>query len=148
MKKKSQLKLTADSFSHASTLRELMAKSDQHSQAEQQVIKTLPGDLAQGSRFISCREGELVIATDTSTKASRIRFQQQEIMAAVREYELFRFVWKLKVKVLPTGTRSRSMPKITPLSNENARLLKEEAGNTKDKSLREVLEKLASHVGD
>jgi len=37
---------------------------------------------------------------------------------------------------------------MTPLSNENARLLKEEAGHTKDKQLREVLEKLASHVRD
>jgi hypothetical protein len=35
-----------------------------------------------------------------------------------------------------------------PLSKENARLLKEEAGHTKDKALREVLEKLASHVRD
>jgi hypothetical protein len=34
------------------------------------------------------------------------------------------------------------------LSKENARLLKEEAGHTKDKALREVLEKLASHVRD
>lgn len=148
MKKKSQLKLTPDSFSRASTLRELMEKADQHSQTEQKVIEILPGDLAQGSRFVSCREGELVIATDTSAKASRIRFQQQEIMAAIREYELFRFVWKLKVKVLPAGTRTRSEPKITPLSNENARLLKEEAGHTKDRYLREVLEKLASHVRD
>ncbi len=148
MKKKSDLQLTPDSFSRASTLRELMARAGQHAEAEQQVIAALPASLAQGSRFVSCREGELVIATDTAAKASQIRFRQLDIMAAVREYELFRFVWKLKVKVLPARFSERPAPRITPLSNENARLLKEEAGHTKDKQLREVLEKLASHVRD
>jgi len=148
MKKKSDLQLTPDSFSRASALRELMAKAGQHSDAEQQVIAALPASLAKGSRFVSCKEGELVIATDSSAIASQIRFRQHDIMAAVREYELFRFVWKLKVKVQPTRFSERPTRKITPLSNENARLLKEEAGHTKDKQLREILEKLASHVRD
>jgi hypothetical protein len=148
MKKKSDLQLTPDSFSRASTLRGLMAKAGQHAEAEQQVIAALPESLAQGSRFVSCKEGELVISTDTATKASQIRFRQHEIMAAVRECELFRFVWKLKVRVQPMRFSERPTSKITPLSNENAQLLKEEAGHTKDKQLREVLEKLASHVRD
>lgn len=148
MKKKSDLQLTPDSFSRASTLRELMTKAGQHAQAEQQVIAALPASLAQGSRFVSCKEGELAIATDTAAKASQIRFRQQDIMAAVRKNELFRFVWKLKVKVLPSRFSERPERKITPLSKENAQLLKEEAGHTKDQQLREVLEKLASHVRD
>ena len=69
-------------------------------------------------------------------------------MEELRKQELFRFVWKLKVKVAPPRFSERPKVKITPLSNENARLLKEEAGHTKDKQLREVLEKLASHVRD
>ncbi|MDI9246256.1 DUF721 domain-containing protein [Marinobacter sp. CHS3-4] len=148
MKKKSDLELTPDSFSPASTLRELMAKADQHSLAEQQVIEALPPNLAKGSRFVSCKEGELVIAAESAAKASQIRFRQHEIMAAIRENELFRFVWKLKVKVVPPRYQDKPTAKITPLSNENARLLKEEAGHTKDQQLREVLEKLASHVRD
>ena len=69
-------------------------------------------------------------------------------MEKVRENELFRFVWKLKVKVAPPRFREKLVFKKEPLSKENARLLKEEAGHTKDKALREVLEKLASHVRD
>ena len=69
-------------------------------------------------------------------------------MEELRKQELFRFVWKLKVKVAPPRFSERPKAKMTPLSNENARLLKEEAGHTKDKQLREVLEKLASHVRD
>jgi len=148
MKKKSDLQLTPDSFSRASTLRQLMAKASMHAEAEQQIIATLPDSLAQGSRFVSCQEGELVISTDTAAKASQIRFRQSDIMAAAREYELFQFVWKLKVKVQPARYNERPVRKITPLSNENAQLLKEEAGHTKDQQLREILEKLASHVRD
>ncbi|TGN38156.1 DciA family protein [Marinobacter confluentis] len=148
MKKKSDLQLTPDSFSRASNLRDLMAKARLHAEAEQQVIASLPDSLVNGSRFVSCKDGELVIATDTATKASQIRFRQHEVMESVREYELFRFVWKLKVKVQPTRSNERPARKMTPLSNENARLLREEAGHTKDKQLREVLEKLASHVRD
>jgi hypothetical protein len=148
MKKKSDLQLTPDSFSRASALRELMAKANLHAEAEQQVIAAIPGSLAAGSRFVSCKEGELIIATDTAAKATQIRFRQHDIMAAIREYELFRFVWKLRVKVQPIRYSERPERKITPLSNENAQLLREEAGHTKDQNLREILEKLASHVRD
>lgn len=148
MKKKSDLQLTPESFSHASKLRELMAKASHHAEAEQQVIAALPDSLAKGSRFVSCRDGELVIATDTAIKASQIRFRQHDIMAAVRTNELFRFVWKLKVKVVPPRFQDKAMAKKLPLSKENARLLQEEAGHTKDKDLRQILEKLASHVRD
>lgn len=148
MKKKSDLQLTPDSFSRASALRELMARANMHAEAEQQVIAAIPGSLAQGSRFVSCKEGELIIATDTAAKATQIRFRQHDIMAAIREYELFRFVWKLKVKVQPQRHSERPERKITPLSNENAQLLRAEAGHTKDQNLREILEKLASHVRD
>lgn len=148
MKKKTDLELTPDSFSRASSLRDLMAKAQLHAQAEQQVIAALPESLARGTRFVSCREGELVLSAETATNASQIRFRQHEIMEALRKEELFRFVWKLKVKVVPPRFRERPKVKMTPLSNENARLLKEEAGHTKDKQLREVLEKLASHVRD
>ncbi|MDL0430721.1 DciA family protein [Marinobacter sp. TBZ242] len=148
MKKKTDLELTPDSFSRAPNLRELMAKAQHHARAEQLVIAALPESLAKGTRFVSCKEGELILSAATATNASQIRFRQHEIMEALRKQELFRFVWKLKVKVAPPRFHERPKVKMTPLSNENARLLREEAGHTKDKQLREVLEKLASHVRD
>ncbi|MFN2360944.1 MAG: DciA family protein [Marinobacter sp.] len=148
MKKKTDLELTPDSFSRASTLRELMAKAQHHARAEKLVIGALPVSLAKGTRFVSCKEGELIVSAETAATASQIRFRQHDIMEELRKQELFRFVWKLKVRVAPPRFSERPRVKMTPLSNENARLLKEEAGHTKDKQLREVLEKLASHVRD
>ena len=125
-----------------------MAKAELHRQAEGEVLAALPSELVNGTRFVSCKDGELVLTTETAGKASQIRFRQHEIMEKLRENELFRFVWKLKVKVAPPRFREKPVFKKEPLSKENARLLKEEAGHTKDKALREVLEKLASHVRD
>ncbi len=146
MKKKSDLELTPQSFSQASSLRDLMARAQAHAALEKELLAALPNALANGTRFVSCKEGELVISTDTSAKASQLRFRQHEIMGALRENPMFEFVWKLHVKVVPPRFKERPSHQMTPLSNENARLLKEEAGHTKDQQLREVLEKLASHV--
>ncbi|MCG2581018.1 MAG: DUF721 domain-containing protein [Marinobacter sp.] len=148
MKKKSDTKITPDSFRRAPVLRELMNKAELHQQAEAVVLGTLPKHLAAGTRFVSCQEGELVLSAETAGTASQIRFRQHEIMENLRKEELFRFVWKLKVKVAPPRFREEPKVEKMPLSKENARLLKEEAGHTKDKQLREVLEKLASHVRD
>jgi hypothetical protein len=137
-----------DSANSTSSLKQLMAKAELHLDAEKSVIASLPEELASGTRFVSCQEGELVLSTDTASKATRLRFRQHEIMEKVRENELFRYVWKIRIKVSPSRFRARRKAEKTPLSKENARLLQEEAGHTKDTALREVLEKLASHVRD
>ena len=132
----------------SSTLKELMAKAGLHIQAEQTVLTAIPEELVKSTCFVSCQNGELVLSTDTASKATRLRFRQHEIMEALRENDLFRFVWKIRIKVAPARFKSRKKVEKVPLSKENARLLSEEAGHTKDKALREVLEKLASHVRD
>ncbi len=140
--------MTFDKLGKTPVLKDLVAKAELHRQAEQQVLAAVPSELVTGTRFVSCKDGELILSTETAGKASQIRFRQHEIMEKLRENELFRFVWKVKVKVAPPRFREKPAFKKEPLSKENARLLKEEAGHTKDKALREVLEKLASHVRD
>ncbi|WP_303291496.1 DUF721 domain-containing protein [Marinobacter sp. SS5-14b] len=150
MNRKSDQKMIFNTTSpnSSSTLKELMAKAGLHIQAEQTVLTAIPEELVKGTCFVSCQNGELVLSTDTASKATRLRFRQHEIMEALRENDLFRFVWKIRIKVAPARFKSRKKVEKVPLSKENARLLSEEAGHTKDKALREVLEKLASHVRD
>lgn len=136
------------SSSSGTTLKQLVAKAGMHLDAERIVLAAIPEELTEGTRFVACLDGELVLSTDTASKATRLRFRQHEIMEALRENELFRFVWKVRVKVAPARYKVRKKVEKVPLSKENARLLAEEAGHTKDKALREVLEKLASHVRD
>jgi hypothetical protein len=143
---KSEQKMIFDGTGRSPTLKELIDRAERHKQAEAQVLDAIPPALLQGTRFVSCKEGELILSADSAGKASQIRFRQHEIMEKLRENELFRFVWKLKVKVAPARFQEKAPRRKIALSKENARLLKEEAGHTKDKKLREVLEKLASHV--
>ncbi|NWO05635.1 MAG: DUF721 domain-containing protein [Alteromonadaceae bacterium] len=144
--KNRQQPVFSDQGNTTAKLRELMARAQVHQSAEQTVMEALPEELAPGTRFVSCQDGELVLATDTASKATRLRFRQHEIMEALREHELFRFVWKLRVKVSPARYRARRETVKTPLTKENARLLKEEAGHTKDKALPQVPQKLPSQV--
>ncbi|WP_372964923.1 DUF721 domain-containing protein [Marinobacter sp.] len=150
MNRKSDQKMIFSTVSpgSGSTLKQLIAKAGVHIEAEQIVLSAIPDDLVEGTRFVACQDGELVLSTDTASKATRLRFRQHEIMELLRENELFRFVWKIRIKVVPARFKARKKAEKVPLSKENARLLSEEAGHTKDKALREVLEKLASHVRD
>jgi len=148
MNRKSEQKMSFDKVGGTPALRDLVARAELHRQAEEQILGSIPQELAKGVRFLSCKEGELALSAETATRASQIRFRQHEIMASLREHELFRYVWKLKVKVAPPRFRETKHTEKQSLSKENARLLQEEAGHTKDKALREVLEKLASHARD
>lgn len=148
MKRKSEQNLIFDSVRGAPTLKDLIVKAELHKQTEDQVLDTLPTNLSTGTRFVSYKEGELVLSADNAGKASQLRFRQHEIMEKLREFEPFRFVWRLKVKVQPLRFQEKSQVRKTTLSKENAQLLKDEAGHTKDKKLREILEKLASHAQD
>lgn len=148
MTPKNNQKMIFNTSSGPAGLRSLVARAEQHRLTEQALLAELPPSLQAGTRFVSCHEDELVLSADSGPKASQIRFRQHDIMAAARNLELFRFVWKLKVKVVPPRFQDKATAKKLPLSKENARLLKEEAGHTKDRALREILEKLASHSRD
>ncbi len=94
MNRKSDQKMIFNTTSpnSSSTLKELMAKAGLHIQAEQTVLAAIPEELVKGTCFVSCQNGELVLSTDTASKATRLRFRQHEIMEALRENDLFRFV--------------------------------------------------------
>lgn len=148
MKTRPSLSLSPDNHDHSHQLRQLVARATLHQKAEQRVLQSVPDNLRVGVRLVSYKDGELVLQTDNAARASQLRFRQQEIMADLRQEEAFEFVWKLKINVRPGRYSLKKPPAPMTLSKENARLLEEEAGHTKDKALREVLEKLASHASD
>jgi len=148
MSRKDDHKLSLDKFRAPPTLQQLLARAEQHQAAEHAVLRALPPDLGKRVRFLSYQDGELVLSAETATLASQLRFRQHEIMERLRQEEAFRYVWKLRVRVLPARARRKARPVKRELSRENARLLAEEARHTKDKALREVLEKLAGHATD
>ncbi|MDX1755772.1 MAG: DciA family protein [Marinobacter sp.] len=148
MKQKPSLHLSPESTRPSSTLNQLLAKAQLHASAEQVVLAAIPHPLRDRTRFVSYHDGELTLSTESAAVASQVRYRQHEVLETLRHEDAFRYAWKLTVKVRPARHPIRRARTMRPLSNENARLLKEEAGHTKDKKLREVLEKLASHARD
>lgn len=148
MKRKTQLTLDPSDSRHEPNLRRLLAHAEIHRRAEQLVLASIPANLRDHCRFLSYHDGDLAVSADGSVVASQVRLRQREILAELRKDPDFQYAWRLKVKVTPPRPKAQAVFKKEPLSNENARLLKEEAGHTKDEGLREVLEKLSRHVKD
>lgn len=146
MKLKPSLDLSPVSPEQSRSLRDLLARAQHHARAEQAILAAVPEPLREGLRFVSYRQSELILMTHSAIQASQVRFRQREILQALAGNDLFGEVRKLRVRVAPARHRVKRKRPAMVLSNENARLLKEEAGHTKDKALREVLEKLASHT--
>ncbi|HEV8078628.1 MAG TPA: DciA family protein, partial [Marinobacter sp.] len=111
MTPKTEQKMIFDRLSGPAGVRNLVAQAEQHRLTEQSLLAELPPSLQSGTRFVSCHEGELVLSADSGPKASQIRFRQHDIMAAARNLELFRFVWKLKVKVAPPRFQNKAIAK-------------------------------------
>ncbi|BES72671.1 hypothetical protein RE428_36890 [Marinobacter nanhaiticus D15-8W] len=146
MKRKTNLTLEPTDSRLEPNLRRLLANAEIHRRAEKTVLAAVPENLRAHCRFLSYHNGDLAISADGSVVASQVRMRQREILEQLRKAPDFQYAWRLKVKVAPPRPKEKPAVKKEPLSNENARLLKQEAGHTKDEGLREVLEKLSRHV--
>lgn len=146
MKRKTTLSLDPTDSRLEPNLRRLLANAEVHRRAESSVLAAVPENLRSHCRFLSYHDGDLVLSADGSVVASQVRLRQREILEQLRKAPDFQYAWRLKVKVSPPRPKAAPAVKKEPLSNENARLLKQEAGHTKDEGLREVLEKLSRHI--
>lgn len=143
----SRLRLNAREAPGA-TLERLLEAAEHHQTLEERVLPAIPPELSDGCRFVAYREGDLTLCAPRSVQASQLRLRQREIIQVLRQDPDFCHLWRLKVRVTPEGKAPSRLSPAPPLSTENARLLREEAGHTKDENLRQVLERLARHARD
>ncbi|WP_111497316.1 DciA family protein [Marinobacter bohaiensis] len=148
MRRKTNLSLEPSDTRHPPNLRRLLAHAEVHRRAEQVVLHALPDNLRNHCRFLSYHDGDLALSAESSMTASQLRLRQREILEVLRKEPDFQHAWRLKVKVAPPRPKRKPVYQKEALSKENARLLDQEAGHTKDEGLREVLEKLSRHVKD
>ena len=131
-----------------SPLKFLVETAEAHRQLERVVLDCLPDQLRKHCRFATFENGSLCLMVDSNVQATQLRFAQGEILSQLRTRDPFRFAWRLKVKVSPRQRLKPRPRQRLQLSKENARLLKEEAGHTKDQGLRAILDRLARHGSD
>jgi hypothetical protein len=126
-------------------LSQLFIAATRRGDEETRVLAKLPALFRDKCRYGGFSEGELTLIVPSSALATQVRYQQYEILQALRQDEQFRNAWRIRARVAPPHFPRRSEPVKRSLSNKNARLLEEEAGHTKDEGLREILLKLARH---
>lgn len=126
-------------------LRGLLERAEQHRSLEDSVQALLPEKLTGKCRLGGIQNGELTLIVPDATLASQLRFQQRALLPALRQEPLLGKLWRIRVRVSPPVFRPATPVPERHLSNENARLLEQEAGHTNDQSLKKVLLKLAAH---
>ena len=126
-------------------LNQLFLAASQRGEEEARVLGGLPDLLRNKCRYGGFKDGELTLIVPHSALATQVRYQQYEILQALRKEALFRNAWRIRTRVAPVRTVHSPEPVKRSLSDKNARLLEEEAGHTKDEGLKNVLLKLARH---
>jgi len=89
--------------------------------------------------------GQLNLCADSSTWASKIRYQQQDLIDRLRQISAFRHLIGLQVRIVPPGESRRSAPRPVarnPLSSANLKLLEQVACDIADPTLRAALARL------
>lgn len=127
-------------------LETLLHRAGEHQSLEAAVLAALPDNLAESCRFAGCQNGELTLIVADSTRASQARFQQRSLLRALREDERFGQLWRIRTRVQhwlrPVARRADPPPLLSP---DNARMLRQEADQTEDTELGEVLRRIATH---
>jgi len=131
-----------------SPLHQLLEQSEQLSRLQKHVTPLLPAELQQQVTIAGVRDGELLLLTHSGVWASRLRQLQTELIGKLERQLPGYGIERLSIKVRPRSGAQRTGRKANPISQKNARLLEEEARQTKDEGLKRVLLSLARHTKD
>ncbi|MCP5160960.1 MAG: DUF721 domain-containing protein [Hahellaceae bacterium] len=113
---------------------------------ESNLNELLPDTLKFKFKIANIQSGTLVLITSSAVLATRFKFIQSEILASLAHTPSLQRITKINVKIRPNRYKTVRERKELHLSEENARLLVEEAGHTEDVHLRAVLLKLAERA--
>ena len=108
----------------------------------------IPAELRDHVTLAGVRDGCLLLITDSGVWASRLRQLQHSLLGQLASRLPELKVQSVGIKVRPRAGQRKNTRKALRISKENARLLEEEAGQTKDEGLKRVLQSLASRTRD
>ncbi|UZE95553.1 DUF721 domain-containing protein [Alkalimarinus alittae] len=127
-------------------LNRLFRKADAISKLDKELDIALPDSLKGKFKIAGYKDGVLKLVVHSATSATRLKFAQSELMSKLRLNPILKDLQSISIKIRPARYKKKLIRKLQLLSNENAQLLTEEAGQTKDKDLRDVLLRLAAHT--
>ena len=129
-----------------STLANLMKRANQALNVEQFVLQHLDADARAHCQLVTVRRHTLVLQTETAAWATRIRFQQAEVVKQLKQTPAFSEITRIEVKIRPQAKRQKEPQRAKPLSSDSAHFLTETADSFGDDPLAEALKRLAKHT--
>ncbi len=125
----------------------LIQEAEQRGSLEQRVLALIPEKFRDAFRLIGIEQGTLQLQCHSAAIATRLRMQQQQLTRQLSQ-RLQQPIHSLKIAIRPTAGKRKQTQNTLSLSQENAQALLQEAGQTEDKALRAILQRLASHAKD
>ena len=119
----------------------------QQNQASLQLVKSLlPAPLNDHCLSLVLKQNHLILYTDSSAWASRLRYFSRELVTRLRNKQID--INKISVKVMANSQKVKAKYRVREarlLSTENADLLSRVADHTSDPDLQAALKRLSSH---
>ncbi len=128
------------------TLSQLLGKAEQLQGLSELCYEYIPKQF-RNKILINGIEGKtLVLTSQSASVATRLRVNQQDLINRLNQHPQIPRINTLSIKIRPAQYQRRTTQNTKTLSKENAQLLLEEAGQTKDESLRKILTRLAGRA--
>jgi hypothetical protein len=126
------------------TLTTLQARSREQSVLLQQVRRLLPSPLDRHCLAAVLQGDRLVLFTDSSAWASRLRYFSRDLVFGLQQQQLT--VTKTAIRILVANRqKKRKQRHILRISQENSRLLSQTADDISDPTLGAALRRLSRH---
>ncbi|WP_250656840.1 DciA family protein [Alkalimarinus coralli] len=127
-------------------LNRLFRKADAISKLNKELDQALPESLKGQFKISGYKDRVLKLVVHSAALATRLKFTQAQLIQKLRANPVLKELQSITIKVRPSRHKKKLVRKLQPISNENAQLLKEEAGQTEDIDLKNVLLKLATRT--
>lgn len=133
-------------FDEQPGLRPLLQKAQTLQQISALLAKLLPPDLWQHCQVQNIEGGCLVLAADHAAWATHLRYQQTNLLSALRQHRAFSHVGSVRVRVIPTVEKPSKPSRRLSMSAQVGSLLTSTANGISNEKLRDALLRLAKRA--
>ena len=127
-------------------LNRLFRKAEAIAKLDKELDEALPEKLKGQFKIAGYKDGTLKLVVHSAIMATRLKFGQSELISKLRLNAILKELNAISIKIRPARYTKKLTRTLQPISNENAQLLTEEAGQTKDEELRNALLRLAART--
>lgn len=129
------------------TLQRSLEHSLRLKQLDYGIKSLLPEGLASHCRIANVRKNVLIMQADSTSWATRLRYQSAEIVKQLTQYDALKGIKSIRVTVAPAKKqRKMERRKARPISEQNAAILSSTAEALDNHELADALRRLARNT--